>query len=64
VPGAAGYKVYWRETTSPTWDRWIWVGDRTEATMTGLVVDNFFFGVAAVSPEGNESPVAFPVPGR
>ena len=64
VPGAAGYKVYWRETTSPTWDRWIWVGDRTEATMTSLVVDNFFFGVAAVSPEGNESPVAFPVPGR
>ncbi|HYO47001.1 MAG TPA: M28 family metallopeptidase [Gemmatimonadota bacterium] len=64
VPGAAGYKVYWRETTSPTWDRWIWVGDATEATMTGFVVDNYFFGVAAVSPEGNESPVAFPVPAR
>ena len=64
VPGASGYKVYWRDTTSPTWDRWIWVGGRTEATMTGLVVDNFFFGVAAVSTEGNESPVAFPIPGR
>ena len=64
VPGAAGYKVYWRETTSPTWDRWLWVGDGTETTMTGRVVDNFFFGVAAVSPAGNESPVAFPVPER
>jgi hypothetical protein len=64
VPGAAGYKVYWRETTSPTWDRWIWVGDATEATMTGLVVDNSFFGVASVSAEGDESPVAFPVPAR
>jgi hypothetical protein len=32
--------------------------------MTGLVVDNSFFGVAAVSAEGNESPVAFPMPAR
>jgi len=64
VPGAAGYKVYWRETSSPTWDRWIWVGEATESTMTGLVVDNYFFGVASVSPEGNESPVAFPAPTR
>jgi hypothetical protein len=64
VPGAAGYKVYWRETTSPTWDRWIWVGGATEATMNGLVVDNSFFGVAAVSTEGDESPVAFPSPSR
>ena len=64
VPGAAGYKVYWRETTSPTWDRWIWVGDVTQATMTGLVVDNSFFGVAAVSAEGDESPAAFPIPAR
>lgn len=64
VPGAAGYKVYWRETTSPTWDRWQWVGAATQATMTGLVVDNSFFGVAAVSAEGDESPVAFPSPSR
>jgi hypothetical protein len=64
VPGAAGYKVYWRETTSPTWDRWTWVGDATEATMTGLVVDNSFFGVASVSAAGDESPVAFPTPAR
>ncbi|HET6638347.1 MAG TPA: M28 family metallopeptidase [Gemmatimonadota bacterium] len=64
VPGASGYKVYWRETTSPTWDRWTWAGDATETTMTGLVVDNFFFGVAAVSAEGSESVVSFPRPFR
>ena len=64
VAGAAGYKVYWRDTTSPTWDRWTWVGSATEATMTGLVVDNSFFGIASVSAEGNESPVAFPAPAR
>ncbi|HEY7472529.1 MAG TPA: M28 family metallopeptidase [Gemmatimonadota bacterium] len=64
VPGATGYKVYWRETTSATWDHWIWVDSATEATMSGLVVDNSFFGLASVSAEGNESPVAFPVPAR
>jgi Zn-dependent M28 family amino/carboxypeptidase len=64
VAGAVGYKIYWRETTSPAWDRWKWIGDTTEATMTGLVVDNFFFGVASVSPEGDESPVVFPTPAR
>lgn len=61
---AAGYKVYWRDTTSPIWDHWTWVGQATEATMTGLVVDNWLFGVAAVSPEGAESPVAFPAAAR
>ena len=60
----AGYKVYWRRTTSPTWDHWRWVGDTTAATMTDMVVDNAFFGVAAVNRDGDESPVVFPTPGR
>jgi hypothetical protein len=64
VPGAVGYKVYWRTTTSPTWDHWVWTGTATHRTMTGLVVDNDFFGVAAVSPDGDESPVVFPQPTR
>ena len=63
-PGVGGYKVYWRDTTSPTWDHWIWVGKATEKEMTGLVVDNYFFGVAAVARDGNESPVVFPDPER
>jgi Zn-dependent M28 family amino/carboxypeptidase len=60
----AGYKVYWRRTTAPTWDHWRWVGDTTEATMTDMVVDNAFFGVAAVNRDGDESPVVFPAPRR
>jgi hypothetical protein len=64
VPGATGYKVYWRDTTSPVWDRWTWVGDATEVTLDGLVVDNWLFGVAAVGADGNESVVSFPRPGR
>jgi peptidase M28-like protein len=64
APDLAGYKVYWRSTTSPTWDHWRWVGDTTTAVLPGLVVDNAFFGVAAVNTAGDESPVVFPTPGR
>lgn len=63
APDLAGYKVYWRSTTSPTWDHWRWVGNVTTATLD-LVVDDAFFGVAAVSAAGDESPVVFPAPGR
>jgi len=60
----AGYKVYWRLTTSPTWDHWQWAGRALERTMTGWIIDNYDFGVAAVDASGNESPVVFPVPQR
>ena len=56
----AGYKVYWRDTTAPRWQRSRWVGDVTEFTLEGLVIDNYLFGVAAVGHDGNESVVAFP----
>jgi hypothetical protein len=60
VDGAVGYKIYWRDTTSPTWDYSRYVGDVTQFTLDGIVIDNFFFGVAAVSANGHESPVVFP----
>ncbi|WP_299334525.1 M28 family metallopeptidase [uncultured Psychroserpens sp.] len=60
VDGAKGYKIYWRDTTSPTWDHSRYVGDVTSFTLEGIVIDNFYFGVAAVDDEGNESVVAFP----
>lgn len=56
----AGYRVYWRRTDAPTWGQGRWVGRLQEHTFAGLVVDNYFFGVAAVGRDGNESPVAFP----
>ena len=58
--GAVAYKIYWRDTTSPTWDHSRMVGDVNEFTLEGIVIDNYFFGVAAVSAEGFESPVVFP----
>ncbi len=60
VPGAVGYKIYWRDTTSPTWDYSRYVGDINEFTLNGIVIDNYFFGIAAVGKNGFESPVVFP----
>jgi hypothetical protein len=60
APNLAGYKVYWRDTTSPRWQWYRWVGDVTEATLENVIIDNYLFGVAAVSVGGNESPVVFP----
>ncbi|WP_422861471.1 M28 family peptidase [Flagellimonas sp. W118] len=60
VEGAVGYRIYWRDTTSPTWDNSKFVGDVSEFTLNGIVIDNFFFGVASVGKDGHESPVTFP----
>ena len=55
-----GYKIYWRDTTSPTWDHSRFVGDVEETTLEGIVIDNFFFGISTVGKNGQESPVVFP----
>ncbi len=60
VIGAKGYKVYWRDTTSPTWDSYKYVENITEVTLEGIVIDNFFFGVSSVGKNGHESIVSFP----
>ena len=56
----AGYKIYWRDTTSPTWDHSRYVGDVNQFTLEGIVIDNFYFGVATVGKNGHESVVVFP----
>jgi len=60
VNGAVDYKIYWRDTTSPTWDHSRYVGDVSEFTLEGIVIDNYFFGVASVGKDGFESVVVFP----
>lgn len=60
VEGAKGYKVYWRDTTSPTWDNSRYVGDVSEFTLEGIVIDNYYFGVASVGADNFESVVVFP----
>ncbi|WP_081211567.1 M28 family metallopeptidase [Salegentibacter sediminis] len=56
----AGYKIYWRDTTAPQWQHSRFVGDVNEFTLEGIVIDNFFFGVATVGKDGHESVVVFP----
>ncbi|NRB82544.1 MAG: M28 family peptidase [Winogradskyella sp.] len=60
VDGAKGYKIYWRDTTSPTWENSRYVGNVDGYTLEGIVIDNSLFGVAAVGEYGHESMVVFP----
>jgi hypothetical protein len=57
--GAAAYRVYWRDSTEPTWTHSRDVGAATEITLKDIVVDDWIFGVASRSAEGDESPVEF-----
>lgn len=56
----AGYKIYWRETTEAQWQYSRFVGNVNEFTLDGIVIDNYFFGVASVGKDGHESVVVFP----
>jgi Zn-dependent M28 family amino/carboxypeptidase len=60
TPGAAGYVVHWRDTTAPQWQYSQTVGDVDQAVIKDVVIDDWFFGVSAVSADGYESPVVFP----
>ena len=60
APDLAGYRVYWRKPSEVNWTRSRFVGNVTEYTVENVIIDNYFFGVAAVDREGHESLVAFP----
>lgn len=55
-----GYKIYWRDTTSPYWQYSRKLGNVNSFELKGIVVDNFYFGVSSISKNGFESPVVFP----
>lgn len=59
-PDLVGYRIYWRDTTAPQWEHSRFVGLVDRFTLENLVIDNYLFGVAAVSATGTESVVAFP----
>lgn len=54
------YIIYWRDTTSPTWQYSRYVGNVNSFTLKNILIDNYLFGVAAVSKDGFESVVSFP----
>ncbi len=55
-----GYKIYWRDTTSPQWQYSRFIGKITDYTLKNIVIDNYLFGVATVGKNGAESLVQFP----
>ena len=61
-PGAAAYAVRWRGTTDPQWRSAVTVKDATTTVLKDVVIDDWLFGVSAISADGYESPVEFPGP--
>jgi hypothetical protein len=57
-PDLAGYAVLVRSTTSPVWEREIWVGNVTTYTMPDVSIDDIVIGVKAVDRDGNQSLVS------
>ena len=54
----AGYAVTVRSTTSPVWEREVWVGNVTTYTMADVSIDDIVIGVKAVDKDGNQSVVS------
>ena len=60
-PGASGYEVLWRATTSPVWEHAQSVGAATR-TILPLSKDNLIFAVRAVDARGHRSVPVVPEP--
>lgn len=59
-PDVAGYRIVWRQTYQPFWERSVDVGDVAEYIMKGVSKDDYFFGVQAIDRDGNASVPVFP----
>jgi hypothetical protein len=57
-PGAASYRIFWRNAWAPDWTHEIAVGNVTEYSFPHMNIDDWVFGVAAVSAAGHESTVS------
>ena len=55
-----GYKIYWRETSSPHWQFSRYVGNINKYTLDGIIIDNYLFSLTSVSNSGYESIFEFP----
>ena len=64
APNVTGYRVVWRETTAPYWQKFEDVGKVTRTTIYGVSKDNVVFGLQAIDKDGNASVATFPKPFR
>ena len=61
-PDLAGYRVVWRPTHLPFWQRGLDLGSVSEAVIKGQTKDDLCFAIQAIDKDGNASLPAFPVP--
>jgi peptidase M28-like protein len=54
-PGAAAYRIFWREAWGPDWDHELLVGNVTGVVLPNMQIDDYVFGVAAIDAQGHES---------
>ncbi|MEY3283519.1 MAG: hypothetical protein RIR86_1532, partial [Acidobacteriota bacterium] len=59
-PDVVGYRILWRETYQPFWQRSLEVGAVTEVVLPGVSKDDYFFAVQAIDKDGHASLPAFP----
>ena len=55
-----GYKIYWRETTSPLWQYEKKIDKKNYYVLDGIIIDNYLFGVSSINKKGFESIQKFP----
>jgi hypothetical protein len=58
--GAADYRLWWRPTDAPAWRDSRDAGAATTLKLPGVNIDDYTFGVSAISADGYASPVEFP----
>ncbi|PYR35320.1 MAG: hypothetical protein DMF93_21960 [Acidobacteria bacterium] len=54
-PGAAAYRIFWRDAWGPDWQHELLVGNVTSVALPNMQIDDYVFGVAAVDAAGHES---------
>ena len=57
-PGAVAYRIYWRDTWTNDWEHSQTIGNVTQFTLKNVNIDDFVFGVSAISADGQESMVS------
>jgi hypothetical protein len=57
-PGAAAYRVFWRNAWAQDWEHEVALGNVVEYTLPRMNIDDWVFGVAAVDAAGHESTVS------
>ena len=55
APGAAAYRIFWREAWGVDWQHDMLVGNVTTSCLPNMQIDDYVFGVAAVDAAGHES---------